>query len=137
MNNMTDPHPILFVCEHGSAKSVLAATYFNQLAAERGLPVRAIARGIQPDQEPPPRVVEELARSGVSPCITVPVALSTTDLESAARIVSFDQSEAATRAGSSIPRDAWDGLPAVSEDFERAAAAIRERVRALVERLSP
>jgi hypothetical protein len=32
---------VVFVCEHGAAKSVVASEYFNKLAAERG---RAIAR---------------------------------------------------------------------------------------------
>ena len=31
----------VFVCEHGAAKSVIATAYFNKLAAERHLPVRA------------------------------------------------------------------------------------------------
>lgn len=30
---------VMFVCEHGAAKSVIATAYFNKLAAERGLPV--------------------------------------------------------------------------------------------------
>ena len=28
---------ILFLCQHGGAKSVIAASYFNRLATERGL----------------------------------------------------------------------------------------------------
>src|SRR4051812_34549689 len=44
------PQPVLFVCEHGAAKSVIAATYFNQLATARGLAVRATARGADPQR---------------------------------------------------------------------------------------
>ena len=40
---------VLFVCEHGAAKSVIAAAYFNQLASEKNLDVRAIERGTNPD----------------------------------------------------------------------------------------
>jgi arsenate reductase (thioredoxin) len=40
---------ILFVCEHGAAKSIIAATYFNLLAKQRGFPWRAIARGTNPE----------------------------------------------------------------------------------------
>ena len=36
---------IVFVCEHGAAKSVIATAYFNKLAAERGLSYRAVFRG--------------------------------------------------------------------------------------------
>jgi hypothetical protein len=35
---------ILFVCEHGAAKSVIAAAYFDKLAKERGLNYRAVFR---------------------------------------------------------------------------------------------
>src|SRR3954466_12315897 len=33
---------VVFVCEHGAAKSVIATTYFNKIAAERGLKARAL-----------------------------------------------------------------------------------------------
>ena len=33
---------VVFVCEHGAAKSVVAAAHFNRMARERGLAVRAI-----------------------------------------------------------------------------------------------
>src|SRR5436305_15292233 len=46
-------HTILFVCEHGSAKSIIAAAHFNDLAARTGSPYRAIARGLHPDREMP------------------------------------------------------------------------------------
>jgi hypothetical protein len=42
---------LVFVCEHGSAKGIVAAAHFNRLAAERGLMLRAIARGTDPDDE--------------------------------------------------------------------------------------
>ncbi|HEV8598183.1 MAG TPA: hypothetical protein VGQ69_02375 [Gemmatimonadales bacterium] len=126
---------VLFVCEHGSAKSVLAATYFNQLAEQRGLAARGVARGINPDAELPPGVVAGLARAGLSPCLATPVALSDRDLDSAAWIVCFDQAEVAERAPTGTPLHAWDGLPPVSADFERASAAIAERVALVVEAL--
>ena len=55
-----EPKPagtILFVCEHGSAKSVVAAAHFNRIAAARGLPFRAISRGTVPDVEMAPAAV--------------------------------------------------------------------------------
>ncbi|MGH9936946.1 MAG: hypothetical protein ACREAM_11915, partial [Blastocatellia bacterium] len=39
---------IIFVCEHGAAKSILSASIFNKLAGERQLNLRAIARGTNP-----------------------------------------------------------------------------------------
>lgn len=40
---------ILFVCEHGAAKSVIAAAYFDKLAQARGLKYKAVFRGPNPD----------------------------------------------------------------------------------------
>jgi hypothetical protein len=42
---------VIFVCEHGAAKSVIATAYFNKMAAERGLPDRATSRGANPQAE--------------------------------------------------------------------------------------
>ena len=35
---------VVFVCEHGTVKSVMAALWFNRLATERKLPFRAVSR---------------------------------------------------------------------------------------------
>src|SRR5215467_9813815 len=59
------PETVVFVCEHGSAKSVIAAAHFNRLAAEKGLPYRAIARGTKPDDVVAPAVKAGLASDGL------------------------------------------------------------------------
>src|SRR5258705_12607867 len=57
---------VVFVCEHGAAKSVIATAYFNKLAAERGLPFRATFRGTAPQEELSVRAVEGLKADGLS-----------------------------------------------------------------------
>ena len=42
-NNTMSTSTILFVCEHGAARSTIAAAYFNQ---QQGLNYQAIFRGI-------------------------------------------------------------------------------------------
>jgi hypothetical protein len=44
--NMHKNPDVLFVCEHGAAKSIIAATYFNLLAKQRGFPWTAHAAQI-------------------------------------------------------------------------------------------
>src|SRR5215471_2722365 len=56
---------VVFVCEHGSAKSVIAAAHFNRLAAARGLPYHAVARGTNPDPEVAAGVVNGLVADGL------------------------------------------------------------------------
>src|SRR3954447_1387630 len=59
------PSTIVFVCEHGSAKSVVAAAHFNRLAAEARLPFRAVSRGVKPDAEVAVGVKAGLAADGI------------------------------------------------------------------------
>jgi arsenate reductase (thioredoxin) len=42
---------VVFVCQHGAAKSVLAAALLERLAADHGLPLRALARGTEPEPQ--------------------------------------------------------------------------------------
>ena len=130
MNGKTVQH-VVFVCEHGAAKSVLAATYFNRLAELRGLSLRALARGTAPDSEIPGAVIAGMAREGLAPCTRVPTLLGSQDLLGALQVVSFDQPHIAAlaRPGSLT---AWDGLPPVSADFEVARAAIFAKVERLL-----
>jgi len=60
---MVTQRKVLFVCLHGSAKSLIAAEYFNRLAAARGLGVTATSAGTEPDAEIPPRVVQGCGRT--------------------------------------------------------------------------
>src|SRR5262249_61970728 len=63
----TEPKTVVFVCEHGAAKSVVAAAYFNRLAAERGLSVRAVARGADPQPNPSARTTAGLQAHRLPP----------------------------------------------------------------------
>ena len=65
---------IVFVCEHGAAKSIIAAAYFNQLAAEMGSDLRAVARGTDPDPELSPQAIKGLSEDGLTPKESAPQA---------------------------------------------------------------
>ena len=41
----THDSQVLFVCQHRNVKSLMAASYFNQLAQGRRLPYTAVSRG--------------------------------------------------------------------------------------------
>src|SRR5215813_8348648 len=80
---------ILFVCEHGSAKSVIAAAHFNRLAEQKNLPYRAIARGTNPDPEIPQQVRSNLAKDGLDVPTSKPQLVAEKDVREAARVVTF------------------------------------------------
>ncbi len=80
---------IVFVCEHGAAKSIVAAAYFNCFAQEKGLPWQAIARGTSPTEELSLQAVEGLSKDGLPPTESKPQKLSSADVQSAQRVVAF------------------------------------------------
>ena len=130
-----EPQTVLFVCEHGAAKSVVAAAHFNQLAAERGLPFRAISRGTAPDPALPSRVIDGLRKEGLSvPAGFSPLLVTGTDVKMATRVVTFDVSLPVDADAARVSR--WDDLPAFSADYGKASEAIRRKVQIFLEELA-
>ncbi|HYR29664.1 MAG TPA: hypothetical protein VEU30_14445 [Thermoanaerobaculia bacterium] len=120
---------ILFVCQHGGAKSVVAASLFNRLAAERGLPfVAAAAAAEDPYDAVPAPVAGYLRGEGFDVRELVPHRVAPEEIERAARIVTIG-------CDLSGAHDCWDDVPAASEDLEGSVAAIRRHVEALAEDL--
>jgi len=123
---------VLFVCLHGSAKSLIAAEYFNRLALARGLPARATSTGTEPDDVIPPRVTQGLGADGIDVQGRQPRRPTQADVDGSVVVVTFacDLGDLASRA----PRiERWDDVPAVSEDFKRARDVIVTHVTTLLE----
>jgi arsenate reductase (thioredoxin) len=125
---------VVFICEHGAAKSVVASEYFNKLAAERGLAVRAIARGADPQADLSGSAVKGLKSDGMSPTLDAPRPLAASELRNSARVVAFDCEQPGMKALKGMD-DCWDDVPAVSADYDRARDAIRVHVVAMVEQM--
>ena len=80
---------VAFVCLHGSAKSLIAAEYFNRIATERNLPLRATTAGPEPDGEVPQNVVEGLKSRGIDVGQYRPTLIAAEQLSDTGLIVSF------------------------------------------------
>ncbi len=124
---------VVFVCEHGSVKSLVAAVFFNRRAKERGLSYRATARGVAPEPEVPASVRDGLQRDGFLLSDFVPQLLTPSDAARASLVVSFD--EDVTKFVGATRYLQWDGLPGVLANYPRGREAIVIRVDALVEEL--
>lgn len=125
------PWTVAFVCLHGAAKSVLAAACFERLAEARGMRVRAIAAGTEPDPEIAPAVLRALLAEGIDLRGERPRRASREDLAGAAVVVSFGPDLAGlVPPGRPVAR--WDDVPALSEDFEAGRRAILARLDALL-----
>lgn len=130
---MPEVPAILFVCEHGAAKSVIATVHFNRLAEEVGLQIKALARGINPDLEISEQTIRGLTKDGLALTEPAPQMLSPEDTQTAQYLVSFCELPAEYTQGAIAEQ--WDGIPAVSENYERARDAIVERLHQLVSRI--
>jgi arsenate reductase len=131
---MTHTPIVVFVCEHGAAKSVLAAAYFNKLACEKGFSLRAVARGTHPDAALSQKTVAGLLEDGLTPSESTPKNLSPADMESAQRIISFCDLPEEYAQKTSVEQ--WVDVPPVSENYETARDVILERVDRLLAELN-
>ena len=119
----------MFLCQNGGAKSVIAVSHFNRLAAERGLPfVAAAAAAEDPYDAVPAPVAGHLQREGFDVRAFQPHQAAPGEISAAARVVTI---------GCDVPgaHERWDDVPAASEDLEGSVAAIRRHVERLVEDL--
>jgi len=123
------PRRVLFVCQHGAAKSVVGAAHFRRLAGERGLGIDAAAAGTAPDAELGPRAVKGLADEGLRAQPARPRPVTLHDLRTAVRVVSFG-CDVTPAGGQTVDR--WDDVPAVSDGYEAARDRIVGRVETLV-----
>jgi arsenate reductase (thioredoxin) len=126
--------PVLFVCLHGAAKSVIAAAYFTRFAAERGLPLVGVSAGVEPDAAIPLNVIDGLRADGIDVGEAHPSRVTPAAIDAAHTVIAFG-------CELELPDDAppieqWPEVPAVSDGYAAAHAAIVERVTGLVDRLA-
>src|SRR5262245_58589079 len=121
------PPTVLFVCQHGSAKSVVAAHHLRALAASRGVAVECLSAGLDPDDAVPPHVVAGLSSDGLDFDGTKPRLLSRALVDRATHVVSF-------ACGVNSPKHIeWNDIPAVSDGYAAARDAIVARLQPLLD----
>jgi protein-tyrosine-phosphatase len=126
---------VLFMCPHGGAKSLIAASYFNRMAAEKHLPFTAVAVAAEhPYTSVPPNIADFLEKDGFSVRSFKPRPVSRADLRSASKVISVgcDLSKVDTR-GTAV--EAWDDVPLVDNGLPQSAAAIRKHVIVLIDQI--
>jgi hypothetical protein len=129
---------VLFVCEHGNVKSLMAASYFNQMAQERGLSYRALSRGTDIDSTTvPPPIIAALKSDGFDVSAFHPVVVSADDVSASLRVVTI---------GTALPKEAgnpgslvehWTDVPAASVDYAAARVSLKRHIGALLDQLAP
>lgn len=126
---------IIFVCEHGAAKSVIAASYFNKLANEKGLNIQTIARGTNPDEVLSLKAVQGLQEDGLQATESIPQKLTLAEIKSAKKIITFcNLTDEETKQANEI--EDWDDIPPVSENYQIARDSILKKLHSLITTLT-
>lgn len=123
---------IVFVCQHGTAKSMLAAAQFNRLASQQNLAYRAISRGISPEDSLQPATKAGLEKDGIDTAQLSIGAMSPEIQQQADEIIliSVDNPPAYL---SQAKR--WQDIPAISKDYPAARDATLKNLHELIEQL--
>jgi arsenate reductase (thioredoxin) len=126
---------VLFVCEHGAARSVIAFAYFNKLVKERGLDYQAVFRGTSPDTVLTAATIAGLTKDGFAIKNWKPLKVTQADVARASQIVTFD-CVLPNDIQLDKPPSKWDGIPAISKDYDNARNKILDPVKILIEELA-
>jgi arsenate reductase (thioredoxin) len=122
---------ILFVCEHGAARSTIAATYFNKIAIEKGLKYKAIFRATSPDTALTIATKKGLTEDGFDIQNMKPILVTQRDINFATQIITFDCS-LPTKDSLSSKVSKWNGIPPISRDYQVARNEIVSKVEGLI-----
>lgn len=131
----TSLHTILFVCEHGAARSTIAAAYFNKIAIEKGLKYKAIFRATSPDTALTSATKKGLIEDGFDTKNMKPILVTQSDINFADEIITFDCS-LPTKDSLSNKVSKWNGIPPISKDYQAARNEIVSKVQVLIAELT-
>jgi arsenate reductase len=124
---------VVFVCEHGAAKSVIATAYFNRIAAERGLRARAVYRGVNPQTDLSVAALKGLREDGLTAPDLKPAAISQSAGDTATVIFAIGCALPST-ATASGKADSWDDVPE-DKGYGATRDAIKRHVEDLIDQL--
>lgn len=124
---------IVFVCEHGAAKSVIAASYFNKLAKENNLEWEAVSRATVPDSSLTEGTRRGLKADQIYDSKRIPQTVSHTDTVGTEKIVLFTKLPPDFKTDVEIQD--WSGIPNIDADYPRRRDAIVERLKILLSTL--
>jgi arsenate reductase (thioredoxin) len=127
--------PVVFVCEHGNVKSLIAASLFDQVAEERGLPFRAVSRGLSPEKDVPTKVADALRGDGVDVRGFKPQPLTPVDVATASRVVAIGVDLSSFLREEQVPTELWSDVPPASVDYAASRAALLRRIGVLLDEL--
>jgi protein-tyrosine-phosphatase len=128
---------VLFVCQHGNVKSLMAASYFNQMAQQRGLSVRAVARGSAPNSNTVPLPIAQSLRSeGFDVSEFHPSAVTASDVSVSQRVVTIGTTLPGDAQPPASKLEAWNDVPPADTDFGATRGSLKGHIDKLLDEMS-
>lgn len=124
---------VIFVCEHGAAKSFIATEYFNKLAKENNLDWKAECRATAPDSALTIATRNGLKSDNLYDPHRIPQKVSYEDTTSAEKIILF--SKLPTDWHSDIETEDWSTTPGIDGSYEQRKEAIIKKLKELISSL--
>ena len=124
---------IVFVCEHGSAKSIIAVSYFNKIAKEKNLSWEAVSRGTTPDAEISAKTKKLLTDDNMPVPQVKPQAITQKDIDEANQVILFFPLPENIEGGDNLQY--WLGIDAVNGDFQKLRDDILAKLLPLIDSL--
>ncbi len=131
----TGTQTILFVCPHNAAKSIMAASYFNEQARKRGLPAKAHSAGTHPGESVSTAVVALLREEGIDVSCQKPRRIEERDLAGTDVVISLGCDDLVSSVPAGMSFQSWEDVPPPISDLPGAQRSIKRHVEELVERL--
>jgi arsenate reductase (thioredoxin) len=127
------PRKILFVCQYGTAKSVIAREFFRKRAKHRGIDVQAISRGLTIEDHITAKLRKNLAADHIDPNIEPIRSMAQEDWQSADIVIAFNPLPTSVTHGD--VRD-WTDLPSVNDKYKKARSIMKRRIDRLLDEIS-
>jgi len=125
---------IVFVCEQTTAKSVIAAAYFNKMAKEKNLSWEAVCRGTAPDEQVSERTKNLLTSDNLFDPNLKPQKLSQKDVDEANQVILFFPLPESIQSKNNTLN--WPGIDAVNNDFQKLRDDIISKLNPLIDSLA-
>jgi len=131
------PSSVVFICEHGISKSLVAAMLFNRMAEQRGLAVRAVSRAVSPQtlaSKVPASLMQNMDDDGFPVRTFRPQAVTPVDATGATRLVVIGYDGSIDAIGNT-PAEHWDDVPPASLEYDDAKRKITSHIETLLREL--
>jgi|SRR3990172_9132655 len=127
---------VLFVCVHNAGRSQVAEAFFNRLARERGLELRAESAGTEPAEWVHPEVAAAMQEVGIELWPKKPRSLTNALVRGAERVITMGCAPDATSCPAIVLKQVEDWeLPDPHGEPLHRVREIRDEIRRRVEAL--